>query len=204
MKKIILTGFEPFGEYKFNPSKDLVEHYNGKVFGEKQIIGIVLPCTYLGAFEKIEKVLTRQKPHAIVSVGLASRVQGIRIETKFQNLMCGKYPDANGFNPVDMEIIPHSERFFWSEGLANAIFLNKLRSENIPVEISNDAEGFICNSLGYLTSKKIKENKLPIRNMFLHIPWTDDYKSKITLEPGKIYMPKETLHKAIELIIKSI
>jgi hypothetical protein len=43
-----------------------------------------------------------------------------------------------------------------------------------------------------------------MRNMFIHIPWTDDYKNKINLEPSKIFLEKEKYYQAIELLIKNI
>jgi pyrrolidone-carboxylate peptidase len=81
---------------------------------------------------------------------------------------------------------------------------NILYSEKMPVEVSANADNFICNSLGYLTTKKILDNNLNIRNMFIHIPWTDNYKDKIVLEPGKIFLEKEKVYTAIKLLIKNI
>jgi len=34
MRKAIITGFEPFGPYKFNPVQDTTEEYNGKTLGD--------------------------------------------------------------------------------------------------------------------------------------------------------------------------
>jgi len=100
MRKIIITGFEPFGPYNFNPSKDLALFYNSKIInGDKKIIGIVLPCTYYGAFHKLSDVIERENPYAIISIGLSSLAKGVRIETVFKNIMNGKYSDANEYNP---------------------------------------------------------------------------------------------------------
>lgn len=206
MKKVILTGFEPFGDYKYNPTKESTEYFNsiGVVSGVK-VMGLVLPCTYYGASNILSKVIDKEKPDAVISTGLSSNVKAIRIETTFHNLMNGKYPDANNYCPHG---VPLGEEIGYEEFLsstADNLFLAEiLHGNGIPVEISKDSDTFICNSLGYLTTKKILSNYLKIRNMFIHIPWTDDYKDKINLEPTKIFLEKKKYYQAIELLIKNI
>lgn len=208
MKKVILTGFEPFGGYKYNPTKESAEYFNKiSVISGIRVIGLVLPCTYFGAFQVLDKVINKERPDAVISTGLASSVKGIRIETTFQNIMKGKYPDADGKTPNGLPIWskPYAEDFLITT--ANNIYLaNVLKSNEIPVEVSINADAFICNSLGYLTTKKILKDSpwSLIRNMFIHIPWTNDFKDKIELEPTKIFLEKEKYYKAIELLIKNI
>ena len=206
MKKVILTGFEPFGNYLFNPTEESTKFFNslGTVSGVK-IIGLVLPCTYFGAFHMLSREMNREKPDAVISTGLSSSVKRIRIETIFRNLMNGKYPDADDYLPNELPLCYESNAKEFLTSTANNIHLaNLLHSKGIPVEVSGDADAFICNSLGYLTSKKILDNQLSIKNMFIHIPWTDNYKDKINLESTKIFLEKEKYYEAIKLLIKSI
>jgi pyroglutamyl-peptidase len=204
MKKIILTGFDIFGPYCFNPSKDLAFYYNSKfITGQEQIIGIVLPCTYFGAFKELAPIIDRENPYAVISVGFSSSVKGIRIETTFKNLMNGKYPDAAGYDPKNVPIENGAPETLISTA-DNIHLLGLLYERNIPVEISTDADAFICNYLGYSTTKKIIDEHLPIKNMFIHIPWTDDYRGAAELHPDKIFIKKQKLHAAIEILIKNI
>lgn len=207
MKKVILTGFEPFGNYLFNPTKESTEYFNsvGVVSGVK-VVGLVLPCTYFGSFHLLSGVIDEERPDAVISTGLSSSVKAIRIETTFRNLMNGKYPDFEGNIPKNLPLCdePNAKEFLAST--ANNIYLaNLLHSKGLPVEISGDADSFICNSLGYQTSKKILSNEFStMRNMFIHIPWTYDYKDKINLESTKIFLEKEKYYQAIELLVKYI
>jgi pyrrolidone-carboxylate peptidase len=130
----------------------------------------------------------------------------VRIETTFHNAMNGKYPDSDGNIPNGLPLCdePNAKDFLLATA-NNKYLADLLYSNGIPVEISKDADAFICNSLGYLTSKKILNNQFSsMRNMFIHIPWTDDYKNKINLEPSKIFLEKEKYYQAIELLIKNI
>jgi len=207
MKKVILTGFEPFGGYKYNPTKESTEYFSNMetVYGIK-VIGLVLPCTYFGAFQILSKVINQEKPDSIISTGLSSSVKGVRFETTFHNMMNGKYPDANGLEPKSLPICDKTHAKDFLLATANNIYLaNILKQNKIPVEISIDADAFICNSLGYLTTKKILQDSFSwVKNMFIHIPWTDDYKNKIELESTKIFLEKEKYYQAIELLIKNI
>jgi pyroglutamyl-peptidase len=207
MKKVILTGFNPFGGYKYNPTKESTEYFgNIGIVSDIKVIGLILPCTYFGAFQILSKVMNQEKPDAVISTGLSSSVKGIRFETTFRNMMNGKYPDANGLEPKGLLIWdkPYAKDFLLAT--ANNIYLaNILKQNEIPVEISIDADAFICNSLGYLTTKKILRDSFPqVKNMFIHIPWTDEYKGKVELDSTKIFLEKEKYYKAIELLIKNI
>ncbi len=205
MKKVILTGFLPFGDYDFNPTEKSALYYNSRMISGIKIIGIVLPCTYFSAFEKLSNLMDEEKPDGIISMGLSSCVRGIRIETVFRNLMNGKYSDSNGYKPVNLPIsLDKNAREFLSGNTNNLSHANILYSNNIPVEISGDADTFVCNSLGYLTTKKIIEDNLDVRNIFIHIPWTDDYRSEISLGIDKIFLEKDKYYKGIELLIKNI
>ncbi|MFA4942174.1 MAG: hypothetical protein WC564_00875 [Patescibacteria group bacterium] len=206
MKKVILTGFEPFGPYGFNPTRDLVKYYNNRVIAPKiRILGIVLPCTYFGAFGLLSKIIDVQKPVAVISTGLWSSVPSLQVETIFKNSMNGKYPDAHGYQPQSLPIDSRSDAPEFLGSLAENIRLVELlRYQNIPVKVSTDADNFICNSLGYLTTQKIMNDRLFIKNMFVHIPWTDDYQNQISLEEGKVFLEKKKFYQAIELLIKNI
>ncbi len=200
MKTVLLTGFEPFGDYKHNPTQDLVNYISNKKprISQSFIYGIVLPCTYKGAFEILSKEIDRIKPDAIISTGLSSSVGGVRIETVFRNMMYSKYADADGFTPNSLKIREDWPMVKQIHPNSDSHFLAELLSKiNIPVELSQNANTFICNSLGFLTSAKIQQEKLPIKNMFIHIPWTSNYQGKIDLDPDKVFIELPQAYDAI-------
>lgn len=206
MKKVIITGFGPFGPYEFNPTKDLAQFYHGKVVNNCEIIGVVLPCTYYGGFEALLKIIDQTNPDAIISTGFSSSVKAIRLETTFHNMMNGKYPDAYGYMPRNLPIDEEFPVDYKITSVSNSSYLEKiLNLYQIPFELSVDADSFFCNSLGWLTCRELRKYPLlPIKNVFIHIPCTDDYQSQIDLGPDKIFLKKEILHEAIELLIECI
>jgi len=201
--KVILTGFGPYGPHKFNPTQDLVREYDGRRFGDVEVKGLVLPCTYYGAFDVLSGLIDNVSPVAVLSTGLDSHAERLRLEISGWNMMCGKYADADGERPV-YEPIENFGKRFYDTNVDNASLAYCLNQAGVPVEMSADAGGFICNSLIYLTSRRIKEEGLPLKNAFVHTPWTDDYLGKIKLEPGKVFISKKELCLGIEALINAL
>ena len=111
MRKVIVTGFEPFGDYEFNPTQDSAEYFDGREIGEFEVKGLVLPCVYRGAFDILKETIEEIDPVTIVSTGLSSSVQGIRVETVGRNIMHSKYADAKGYYPDHLQIVEEGEEF---------------------------------------------------------------------------------------------
>lgn len=206
MRKVIVTGFYPFGDYQHNPSLDIVEFYNGKTIEDAEVIGLPLPATY-GAGTIVCALMDQIRPEIVISIGFSSSVGGVRVETEFTNMMYHpRYADANGKCPQgeplfqedlkDLSLYPH----------CNVEKIERLfRQSGILFERSENAHTFICNALGYMVSRKIAEETLSTKNVFLHIPWTDEYEGKIApLEKGKIFLKKEVIIQAIDLIIRKL
>lgn len=75
MKKLLLTGYEPFLKFKTNPTQSAVESLEGKVIGDYKIIGKVYPVAFKEINALIEQDIEEIEPDAIVSLGLASGIQ---------------------------------------------------------------------------------------------------------------------------------
>ncbi len=74
MDTILVTGFEPFGPYALNPTQDLATEFHGRIIGGTHMRGVILPCTYYGAFEKLQNAIVQSNPIAVISTGLATSV----------------------------------------------------------------------------------------------------------------------------------
>lgn len=205
MKKIILTGFEPFGPYEYNPTQESALDFDGKVFGDREVLGLVLPATYTAWGQLASLIIRTGGVYAVISTGLATSAQGVRIESTFHNLMNGKYPDANGNMPHNIPVLDmvSAPAVFHPKAPLKKLF-SILKNNGIPVEYSNDADRFICNALGYNTSGAAKTSTSTTRNIFIHIPWTTKYADRVTISPGKIFLGHNEYYKALELLIRNI
>ena len=200
MKRAIVTGFGP---YEHNPVQDLAREFDETVVNGVQVSGLVLPCTYYGAFDVLSERMDQFSPDIVINTGLASRVQRLRLEAIGRNIMSGKYPDADRLQPDNKPIV--ESRVSWYPTNADNIDLaSRLYEVGIPAEISVDAEGFICNSLIYLTARRIFNEQLPVKHVFIHTLWTDDYLDKVELEERKVTIKKEDLQRAVEIVLNGM
>ena len=143
-------------------------------------------------------------PKIIIQMWLASSVWWIRLETNAKNLMGSKYADNNWvfYNEIDWIKIKKK----WPDNMLLNYDAKQLkdRAERVVssnVEISIDADGFICNDLMYRTATFLKEREKDIMHVFIHIPRTKNYLDKIELEKGKIMIPKSDVVQCIWAII---
>jgi pyroglutamyl-peptidase len=206
MKKAILTGFEPFGNYLSNPTKDVVNSFNKRFSDDIEVNPLILPCSYYDAFYRLNEAIKEFKPDIILSLGLASRIQMIRVETKGRNVMYHpRYSDCEGRTPQKEPIIPGAQDFYQVMTLRDARKLvANFCSMGVDAAVSNDAETFVCNSLMYLAAGTIHEQRLPIRFAYIHTPFTDDYRGKVDLRPNKHTIPKEDLQAAVAIALKTL
>ncbi len=214
-KVILLTGFEPFGHYSFNPTMDIVKELNGKFFTTegnndflkaRKIVGEVLPATY-DAFDHLVPLIDKYKPYAIVGLGFASSASGFHFELGFHNRMGGfKYPDANGYNPEKQIPIMEGNDTFFKANTDFSVFVDKFMFNNIRFCTSFSAGHFICNTLGYKIANKIKNENLETKQVFFHLPCTLDYKEQVKFNPadGKIFLDKKVIFEGLKIVFKNI
>ena len=200
MKRAILTGFEPFGNYPFNPVQDSTREYDGRTVNGIEIAGIVLPCSYARSFQVLSAEMDRLSPDIILETGFSSGVPGIRLEAAGYNMMFhDRYADADGRSP-DHEHIVSGGKPYYRTNADNVALLIALQEAGIPAEISVDPDRFICNALIYQTARRIHEEGLPIRHAYFHTPATDDYRDRPELA-GKPVIPKDQLTAAIPVVL---
>ncbi len=75
MKPVLLTGFEPFGSDRDNPSQGIVERLDGCSIGGISVIGRVLPCVFYQAPRVLEAHILEQSP----GLRMEDLVRGIQL-----------------------------------------------------------------------------------------------------------------------------
>ncbi len=198
MKKILLTGFEPFGGDTRNPSGDAVSALVPS--GDYELKKLILPVTWQTAFPKIQELWDAWHPDALLMVGLAAGAKTIRIERVGINL-CGTTKDndglyANGTSdiPGERPIIPDAPDGYFAtyneksiaEGLAEA---------EIPAKYSYSAGAYICNYLLFSSLDKCKKEGSDMKIGFIHLPYADGQREDF---PS---LPQEMMVSALKIAL---
>ena len=187
MEKLLLTGFEPFGKEKINPSEIIVKKMHGRNIGGKKVISQVLPVNF-SCGEIIRKEIENVAPKYILSLGLAGGRNQICLERIAINL-----------SPENKKIFVDGADAYFSHLPLESI-LEELHKNNIPARISNSAGTYFCNYVMYYTLHYLKYRDLSIKAGFVHLPYIPEQ----VLDRDLPSMSLKTMEKAVEIVIRSI
>lgn len=196
--KILLTGFDPFGDDKINPSIELVKRIDEKIDSAK-IFKIEIPTVFKKSGEILEENIKKIRPDVILSIGQAGGRSAISLERIAINIDDARIFDNLGEKPIDEKIRINGENAYFSN-LPIKKIVEEIKKENIPAEISNSAGTFVCNHLMYEALYLAKKYK-NIRAGFIHIPYLPEQVINKTNIPS---MDLENSLKAINIAIKTI
>src|SRR5690606_11237570 len=138
MKKLLVTGFEPFGEDKINPTQVLINAWKEEKFECTQIYLEGLPVSFKKVNKFLKELFDKIKPDYAIHLGLAGGRSGISIERVAVNIMDARIPDNDNFQPIDEPIIEDGPSAYFSTLPVKEV-LYELRNKGIPTVISNSA-----------------------------------------------------------------
>ena len=168
-KAILITAFEPFGGESINPSQQILNELPDIVNGYR-IEKVLLPVEFIEAPSDVINGYDKIEPMAVIMLGQAGGRNSISIETTGKNLMNARIPDAKGYQPQNEKIVPEGKDSIIST-LPNNKIIDALNKVNIPVSLSNDAGGYVCNAVLYLI---LNHNKGLVPTGFIHIPYAKE------------------------------
>ncbi len=187
MAKLLITGFDKFGEHQENPTENLVLSLQNK---HDNIIAVVLPTSFSLAKAKLKRLLKKHQPDFAVHLGLNGNIDYIALENIALNTEHASIKDNSGKQPVNKKISKSGPLALHST--IDLIYLEKqLTKKKIKAKQSFHTGTFVCNCIHYSSLNFIQENKLKTKSCFIHIPDTNK-------------MSYSSLEKAIHTIISSL
>ncbi|SDN79475.1 pyroglutamyl-peptidase [Psychrobacillus sp. OK028] len=197
MKKLLLTGFEPFLSFTVNPTMKIVEELNRTTIGEYEVMSRVLSVDFAQAGAHLIHLLEEIKPDAVISLGLAGGRYKITPERIAINVKDGA-ADNHGHTPLDETIQLDGEPGYFST-LPIRSMVDELIKEGLPATISNTAGTYLCNNVMYEALHYAKMNKLDMPCGFIHIPASHE----LAIQNGKIpSWSHADLKRGIEICIE--
>jgi pyroglutamyl-peptidase len=195
---ILLTGFEPFGPHKVNPSGEVARALDGHTVGGTRVRSLILAVHQTGAAATLEPVLVETDPLAIVQLGLAAGRMRIALERVALNVMDYPLPDAEGAQPHDRPCIPGEPAAYWSRLPLDPI-LGALTSDGIPAYISNTAGTYLCNQVMYWTLHWLAERGARTPAGFIHLPLLPSMVAATGTDEPSMAFP--LMHRAVEIAL---
>lgn len=191
---VLLTGFEPFGGLRHNPSAALLSLLPRSI-GEKPIQTALLPVD-TGALPEALRALYARNPKAVLHLGLAENRPLITLERLAVNLLDFERPDNKGVLKEDEAVVPGGPlalpaRFPVKEGV------RRLREAGIPARASLSAGSYLCNQAFYLSLFHLPTS-VPV--LFVHLPPDET----LAQRKGGPYVPLSEQARAVRLLLEML
>jgi len=193
--KIIVTGFDPFGGEKINPSIECVKALP-EIEGV-ELIRLELPTVFKESAKRLNEVINDVKPDAVLSVGQAGGRAGITMERIAINVDDARIPDNISQQPIDETIQTEGEAAYFTT-LPIKRIVKAIREAGISAEVSNSAGTFVCNHIMYQSLFAATKADKPFKAGFMHIPFIPE---QTTDKPS---LPLEESTKALQIAIETI
>lgn len=204
--KILLTGFERFGNLEFNPSEVIVKELSqhGKFSYSFEMIVEILPVNFTVAGDRIQDLIHKLRPQVVVCLGVSPGIASISLERLTLNLNDDTVKDNASKIKSTNPIIAEGPFGYWSTLPIDRMY-KALKSQNIPVSISYDSGTYVCNHVFYLARHKIDLVGGTTKCGFIHVPLMSEQliasTSHIDSLPLKVMV--NAIENCIEIIIES-
>ena len=195
-KKVLLTGFEPFGGASFNPSGAVVQEIAEHGIDGVEIITAILPVEFMKASEKLIELISIHNPSVLISLGQAEGRDFIGPEQVAINLADARIADNAGVKIENQPINVGAADAYFSTLPIRAI-VDAISAIGISAKISYSAGAFICNEI-FFTAQSFLQGSTAISG-FIHIPLAPNQAAEF---PGLPTMPIEDQVKAIKTAIQ--
>ncbi len=167
---VLITGFGPFPGVRHNVSADVAEavaRAAAVAIPDAQFEIAILPVDWSRTPAALAELYERLHPVASVHFGVAAGTTGFRLEQCAANY-CSASEDETGCLPTSNKLSDAGPELR-EITLPLDIIAARLGALGLPVSISNDAGGYLCNALFFHALDRDRHGA-PIEAAFVHIP----------------------------------
>ena len=192
MKKLLITGFDPFGGESVNPSWEAVKLLPDQI-GGYEIHKLQIPTVFGLAPRTVLEKAAEIQPDVIISVGQAGTRAAVTPERIGINVRDARIADNAGISPKDESIVPGGPDGLFSTLPVKAM-IGAIQAAGLPGAISNTAGTFVCNDVLYSLLHHYAGTH--VRCGFIHVPWLP--------QQGTPSLPLEDTVKALEAAVSAL
>lgn len=191
MKKMLITGFDPFGGAAVNPSWMAVEQLPDQI-GDFILCKLEIPTVFALATRTVLAKAAEFQPDVILCIGQAGGRASVTPERIGVNIRDARIADNAGNQPRGEFVDAQGPAAYFStvpvEKMAETI-----EKAGIPATVSNSAGAFVCNDTLYGLLHHYAGTA--VRVGFIHVPFVPEQ-----AEPS---MPLAQITAALELAIRA-
>lgn len=167
MKKLLITGFDPFGGETINPAWEAVCRLPASI-GEITLVKMQVPTVFGLAGEKVTAAVDALAPDFVLCVGQAGGRSAVTPEVVGINLREAAIPDNAGNQPHFTPCVENGENAYFAT-LPVRKMTAAIRACSLPASLSFSAGTFVCNDLLYTLLHHTRHTH--VRVGFIHVPY---------------------------------
>jgi pyroglutamyl-peptidase len=193
----LLTGFQPFGGAKDNPSWEMLKPLSGQTIAGYQIETVELPVLYDEMAKPLVKAIAQHQPRIVICFGQGGN--HIQVERIARNgYHPANYPDNKQRRPPREQIAPDGAAEIPTRLPVDAI-VTALNGASLTAAASNDAGGYLCNECFYrlMAHADTPGAKGIVTRGFIHVPQVGTRNAA-----GGVYTI-EDLTRAVRIVIET-
>lgn len=171
--EILITGFKPFPGAPENPTERLIELIEKQGLGVEgvEVTALVLPAEYHFVEYQLADLFDVHKPDIALHFGLSQAARGFTLEKYAHNQLNTGRVDGAGIAPNKSVIDAQGPQRITS-GLPLGEIERALKAESLPVALSENAGGYVCNHVFYRARQLATQGKCQMSG-FIHVPLLD-------------------------------
>lgn len=195
MKKLLLTGFDPFAHYNINPSWEAVKALP-EVIGSFSVHKMLLPNIYGTAGRLLLEEAERLKPDVILMTGMDSGSTKLHIDTVAVNLRDALIEDNKGTKPWGEPVVPGAPAAYFATIPVHKL-VARLQKQGFPVHLGYCTGGYVCNDIFYMAARHFAGSNVKVG--FIHVPLLPEM-----VFDEKLALPLEETVKILRQIIEEL
>lgn len=195
MKKLLITGFDPFGGEAVNPSWEAVVRLDDSI-GNYLLTRLQLPTLFSKAAAVLLETAATLKPDVILCIGQAGGRKGITPEVIGINLREARIPDNGGNQPLNQPVLFDGPAAYFATVPVRDM-VAAMQMDGIPCGLSYSAGTFVCNDVLY--SVLHHYDGTATRAGFIHVPYLPEQAKE-----NQPSLPLEEIVRGLTLAIKAL
>ena len=166
MKKLLLTGFDPFAHYNINPSWEAVKALPDNI-GSFAVTRLMLPNIYGTAGRLLIEEAERVQPDVILMTGMDSGSTRLHADCVAVNLRDALLEDNKGLMPWGEPVVPGAPAAYFATIPVHKL-VTRLQKASCPVHLGYCTGGYVCNDIFYMVLHHFSGTN--VKTGFVHVP----------------------------------
>lgn len=194
-KRLLITGFDPFGGQPVNPSWEAVRRLPNEI-GDYTLTKLRIPTVFGAAAQAVLETAQSVQPDVILSIGQAGGRSAVTPEVVGLNLREAGIPDNAGNQPSARPVVEGAPAAYFATVPVREM-VRAINAAGLPGALSYSAGVYVCNDVLYTLLHHF--DGTPTRVGFIHVPFLPEQ-----AQNGQLSLTLDQMTRALECAIQAL